>query len=282
MVSFTNCFQLLEDRQTSCMIDAALECLLKAPPVRNEYELSIYLPGRNIPAWFTYQNSGPLITIQLPLNWYNNKFMGFAGCVVSDLITECTVWKIGYLQKIPGLCIRYTVMDREEKIFSCGTTMGFIGSENIDSEHTCLSYLSFDHFWSMFRDNVRSPSDLTWFQVSPDIVEDEKEMVPKAWGIDLVYEKDVKQDGSAYKVRTTRRRNTQAGRGVCAIFQIPDFVNADDPSENNTRHMQDDTHDAELDDHDNNEENHALLGKRMAYGVPEGPSKRTKHSLDDN
>ncbi|KAL3499790.1 hypothetical protein ACH5RR_038883 [Cinchona calisaya] len=228
--SFTNCFQLLEDQQASSMMDATLERLLEAPPIGNEHMFSICLPGRNIPAWFTYQSVGPSITIELPSNWYNNNFMGFAVCVIFDLIMEFPASKVGYLQKIPGLCIMYTVMDREEKIFSCRSTLGFVGSGNIDSEHTCLAYLSFDKFWYMFRHRVRSPSEVTWFQVSTDVDIYKNKMVPIACGIDLLYEKDVK------KVRTTRPRKNQTGRGVSMIFRLPGYVGGDDPSENNTRH----------------------------------------------
>lgn len=57
----------------------------------------------------------------------------------------------------------------------------------------------------------------------------------------------------------------------------------DDPDENITRrHPEDDNdeddQDAELDDHDDYEENHAFHGERMAYGVSGDSSKRIKHS----
>ncbi|KAL3509338.1 hypothetical protein ACH5RR_028739 [Cinchona calisaya] len=71
-------------------------------------------------------------------------------------------------------------------------SIGSIGSEkNIDSEHTCLAYVPFAQFWWAFEKRLRSPNDWTRIEVSADDLS-KKYMVFKAWGIDLVYEKDVK------------------------------------------------------------------------------------------
>lgn len=44
--------------------------------------VSICCPGSNIPKWFSYRSEGPSINIDLPSNWHNANFLGFALCVV--------------------------------------------------------------------------------------------------------------------------------------------------------------------------------------------------------
>ncbi|KAL3499761.1 hypothetical protein ACH5RR_038854 [Cinchona calisaya] len=169
-VSFTNCFQLLESRQTSCMTDTLELLLLK----RIEYMPGICLPGRNIPAWFTYQNSGPSIKIELPSNWYNDNFMGFAVCVVFDFMTKFSAYYQVDLRKHPGLAMRLIGRDRE---YALGFVPIYLGTENkIHSDHTCLGFV---------RLAVSNPNDVTGMELHL-----ETSVTAKAWGIHLVYRKE--------------------------------------------------------------------------------------------
>ncbi|XP_027082366.2 TMV resistance protein N-like [Coffea arabica] len=191
-VSFSNCFQLLQDEQTSSMIDATWNHMLKELLLVDD-NFSICLPGGRIPSWFTYQNWGPSIRIKLPSNWYSDEFMGFAVCAVSDLITTTLEWR-DLLQKIPSVRIQFNLIDQEEKICNRMFTIGCGGSEKIiNSEHTCLAYLSFHEIWLLCFDKVRSPNDWTCIEVSADVYS-KKYMVFKAWGISLVYKDDVRQN----------------------------------------------------------------------------------------
>nr|XP_027082357.1 TMV resistance protein N-like [Coffea arabica] len=184
-VSFSNCFKLLQDEQTSSMIYATWNQMLKEFSLVDGGNFSICLPGGSIPSWFTYQNSGPSITVKLPPNWYNDEFMGFVVCGVSDLITTRA-----------GFGFKFTLIEQEMKRYSQQGTennilgysqgdlfnIGYVGTENnIDSEHTWLRYLSFDTIWSMNGHRVRSPNDWTSIEVSAYVD------VFKAWGISLVY-----------------------------------------------------------------------------------------------
>ncbi|CAL5422256.1 unnamed protein product [Camellia sinensis] len=47
------------------------------------YDIDIVLPGREIPKWFNHQSRGFSTSFQLPQNWFNNKFLGFAYAVVA-------------------------------------------------------------------------------------------------------------------------------------------------------------------------------------------------------
>ena len=105
--------------------------------------------------------------------------MGFAVCVVSDLIRTPFLLELQWrelLQKIPGFPVQFTLIDKEMNRFCYVFTMAFVGAENnIDSEHTCLGYLPFDnildalaftrrrngsllHLWP---NSLRSPNDWT-------------------------------------------------------------------------------------------------------------------------
>ncbi|CDP20963.1 unnamed protein product [Coffea canephora] len=215
-VSFSNCFKLLQDERNSSMIYATWNHMLK------EFSLvdgsfSICLPGGSIPSWFTFQNSGPSITIELPPNWYNNEFMGFAVCVVSDLMRTPFLLELQWrelLQKIPGFPVQFTLIDKEMNRFCYVFTMAFVGAENnIDSEHTCLGYLPFDNIWealefsrwrdgpspSLWSNSLRSPNDWTCIEASAqaDVMEC---LAFKEWGISLVYENDVRQNSELLMV----------------------------------------------------------------------------------
>ena len=41
-------------------------------------EFSTVVPGSEIPDWFSYQSSGFKVNIELPPNWFNSNFLGFA------------------------------------------------------------------------------------------------------------------------------------------------------------------------------------------------------------
>ncbi|KAL3499788.1 hypothetical protein ACH5RR_038881 [Cinchona calisaya] len=186
-VSFTNCFQLLDNQQNSYMVEAAFKQLrpLKVLLVSYYFRFNICLPGRNIPAWFTYQNSGPSIEIELPSNWYNDKFMGFAVCVVFDSTPECSSWSCTYLPKFQGLYIKFIVRDQEEEV-DC--SMGYIVTKNeCHSDHTFLGFVPFQ---------VCSPNDPTCIEASAFSMGSFSEMSAsaKAWGIHVVYEEEVDQN----------------------------------------------------------------------------------------
>ena len=39
-------------------------------------------PGSEIPEWFSYQSMGSSVTLELPPDWFNNNFVGFALCAI--------------------------------------------------------------------------------------------------------------------------------------------------------------------------------------------------------
>nr|GLL42413.1 TMV resistance protein N-like [Ipomoea trifida] len=174
------------------MVDALWQHLLKGLSIVDD-NFSICLPGIVIPEWFTYKNSGPSIAVSLPQNWYNNKFMGFAVCVVSDLTSTSLSWSSNYLKKTHGIRVLFSFRTRGGRNLSYGINIGSLGSdENVDSEHTCLAYVSFDSFWWVYNKMVHSPNEWCQVEVSADRFS-RGHLLLTGFGMRLVYEDDVEQ-----------------------------------------------------------------------------------------
>ncbi|XP_024029284.1 disease resistance-like protein DSC1 [Morus notabilis] len=71
---FSDCLNLDQSALYNIVIDS--QKLEERPSVTFCY------PGNKIPEWFSYQSEKSSITIELPSNWNNNNFMGFALCVI--------------------------------------------------------------------------------------------------------------------------------------------------------------------------------------------------------
>nr|GMD68761.1 TMV resistance protein N-like [Ipomoea batatas] len=198
-VSFTKCARLFQDQGDNHMVDALWQHLLKGLSVVDD-NFSICLPGIEIPEWFTYKNSGPSIAVSLPQNWYNNKFMGFAVCVVSDLTSTSLSGSINYLKKTHGIRVLFSFRTRGGRNLSYGINIGSIGSdENVDSEHTCLAYVSFDSFWWVYNKMVHSPNEWCQVEVSADRFT-RGHLLLTGFGMRLVYEDDVEQQMNQNKL----------------------------------------------------------------------------------
>ncbi|KAL6317019.1 hypothetical protein AAG906_026754 [Vitis piasezkii] len=73
-----NCFALAQDNVTTILEKLHQNFL-------PEIEYSIVLPGSTIPEWFQHPSIGSSVTIDLPPNWHNKDFLGFALCSVFSL-----------------------------------------------------------------------------------------------------------------------------------------------------------------------------------------------------
>ncbi|XP_019152024.1 PREDICTED: TMV resistance protein N-like [Ipomoea nil] len=212
-VSFTKCARLFQDRCDSHIVDALWQHLLKGLSVVDD-DFSICLPGIEIPEWFTYKNLGPSIAVSLPQNWYNNKFMGFAVCVVSDLTSTSLSRSSNYLKTTHGIRVLFRFRTRGGRNLSYGIDIGSIGSdENVDSEHTCLAYVSFDSFWWPFNKMVHSPNEWCQIEVSADRFS-RGHLILTGFGMRLVYEDDVKQSDE----QQMNQNNSTQSDGKMGLF----------------------------------------------------------------
>ncbi|KAH0679541.1 hypothetical protein KY284_020626 [Solanum tuberosum] len=188
-ISFTNCVGLLENQQMHDMATSLWLHLFKKCIVKSGH-FSIYLPGEQVPEWFGYKLNGTSVSMQLPNDWYNDKFMGFAICVVSDLETTWLSVHEGYLQEMPGISIEFTIKSHLRRSTSCLMNIGFVGTnKNVASDHTCLAYVPFEDYWSMYKNHIDSPNN--WYQIDFSANSLRKHIFLKSWGIRLVYTDDL-------------------------------------------------------------------------------------------
>ncbi|KAL6316791.1 hypothetical protein AAG906_021091 [Vitis piasezkii] len=68
-----NCFALAQDN-VATILEKLHQNFLP------EIEYSVVLPGSTIPEWFQHPSIGSSVTIELPRNWHNEEFLGFAVC----------------------------------------------------------------------------------------------------------------------------------------------------------------------------------------------------------
>ncbi|KAG5601719.1 hypothetical protein H5410_033089 [Solanum commersonii] len=98
LVSFTNYSfdqqSYTEESNGSSISDEILSLLLSnnmddviLPTLNSDYRVtcSIVFPERAIPTWFMHQSVEEKISFKLPINWYNDKFKGFAICCVTRM-----------------------------------------------------------------------------------------------------------------------------------------------------------------------------------------------------
>ncbi|PSS11722.1 TMV resistance protein like [Actinidia chinensis var. chinensis] len=96
---FTNCFKLAENKH-NILTDTLLSNQFQGSYGRRRKSLNIIFPGSEIPKWFTHQNAtGHSVSIKLPRNWYNKKFLGFSVCAAIGLMDDILL-KIGIQVKI--------------------------------------------------------------------------------------------------------------------------------------------------------------------------------------
>ncbi|KAK2655841.1 hypothetical protein Ddye_008893 [Dipteronia dyeriana] len=91
---FFNCFNLDNNARINIMEDARLRSQLMANNTQGTASTENYpgtqlsshslcLPGNEIPKWISDRNEGSSLIIDLPPNWYSNKFFGFITCIVA-------------------------------------------------------------------------------------------------------------------------------------------------------------------------------------------------------
>nr|GLL42401.1 TMV resistance protein N-like [Ipomoea trifida] len=214
-VSLTKCDQILDDPRYSHMIDAIWQHLLKGLSLVDD-DVCICFPGTVIPEWFTYKNWGPSISVDLPQNWYNNKFMGFAFCAVSDLINTKTSESHDSLSKTYGIDVQFSFKTISGRKTKYGLRIGYMGTkQNADCELTCLAFMSFDGFWASYSHEGHSPNEWCEIEVSSDGLT----MVYTGFGMRLVYEDDViESDKDVMMIHTSSSSSSSQSVGKMGLF----------------------------------------------------------------
>ncbi|KAF5729292.1 TMV resistance protein N-like [Tripterygium wilfordii] len=138
--------------------------------------LVIYLPGSEIPDWFTYQTTSTIMGIQLPPNWYNDiKFMGLAFCISFTLHEDYTKPASEHVYKII-----FSLVSNNGNYIIRGTQNNF-GRETLAvGDHLFLIYIPFDEYFQK----------RTWPHVEAHYACEGPGLEFKSCGINLVFFKD--------------------------------------------------------------------------------------------
>ncbi|RVW68286.1 TMV resistance protein N [Vitis vinifera] len=126
-VSFklSNCFALAQDN-VATILEKLHQNFLP------EIEYSIVLPGSTIPEWFQHPSIGSSVTIELPPNWHNKDFLGFALCSVFSLEEDEIIQGPGQI------CCNFEF--REGPYLSSSISWTHSGDRVVETDHIWLVY----------------------------------------------------------------------------------------------------------------------------------------------
>ncbi|PRQ59647.1 putative transcription factor WRKY family [Rosa chinensis] len=138
--TFSNCLQMV---QTNLFRDIVETHSSYQGNYQRPLSFNMSLPGSEIPDWFNYQCRGSSLTVQLPPNWFDNKFLGFAICAVSD-------FKVSHndASDLSALC--HCGLKGNHGQYSFSFTLldwGFTTERILESDHMFLAYVP----WSEYR-----------------------------------------------------------------------------------------------------------------------------------
>ncbi|XP_008237406.1 PREDICTED: TMV resistance protein N-like [Prunus mume] len=161
--NFINCTGLVEKESLS-MLERYLK---RVPYAGDRYE--IVMPGSEIPLWFSHQALGSSVSVQLPRNWRDNKWMGYALCTVFQVFGSG--WELDCLLKVNG---------KEQYPAPILAT-------NVQpmSDHLWLVYISRDLSLGKEWQHRRNQLIFSFISSGPSFV--------KKCGVRLIYEQDVEE-----------------------------------------------------------------------------------------
>ncbi|RVW12112.1 Disease resistance-like protein CSA1 [Vitis vinifera] len=120
-----NCFALAQDNVATILGKLHQNFL-------PEIEYSIVLPRSKIPEWFQHPSIGSSVTIELPPNWHNKDFLGFALCSVFSLEEDEII-------QGPGLiCCNFEF--KEGPYLSSSISWTHSGDRVVETDHIWLVY----------------------------------------------------------------------------------------------------------------------------------------------
>ena len=186
----------------------------------NEYNAIV--PGSRIPEWFSHQNVGCSVNIELPPHWYNTKLMGLAFCVVLNF-EAIHSYKSGMMVAEPGDCRTFTswvslLLNDDYCVYTDLDSL-YVSPEGlrfIESDHTLFGYKSLArletnaHYWfRKLRDTMVASFELMG-----------SDRAVKKCGVRLVYEEDEKEGGCSCPLGITwpSRDDSKPPEGACDGF----------------------------------------------------------------
>ena len=163
-----------------------------------EIEYNIVLPGSTIPEWFRHLGIGSSVTIDLPQNWHDEDFLGFALCCVFSLEGEEII-------RGPGqICCNFEFIE------------GPYLSSSISWTHSGGRVVETDHIWLVYQPapklTITSPSSLNKFRkITAYFNLSGESHVMRNCGIHLIYARDQKLKHQTSWYSNAKRSNDGSG-----------------------------------------------------------------------
>ncbi|KAK2984916.1 hypothetical protein RJ640_001269, partial [Escallonia rubra] len=198
-VSLINCSELADNIAGTLwqyLLHSA--CVLEGLRVDGIYQgSSILVPGTQIPKHFGNENRGRSISIKLPPQWYNDRFMGFAIYVVVESISDFA--RLPHAKSSSNninMRARVVTHDHKEENFTWDNIFKFGTKEKVDPKHVFLAYIRFRTAWRSLPLAALQPNDCSLLEFF--LFDDRfmpymsKPSVIHRGVVRLIYEKDVK------------------------------------------------------------------------------------------
>ena len=157
------------------------ETYTKRKEDRSRTEFQLIIPGSKIPQWLTHRSVENSISIVLPPNWSNSRWMGFALCAC--LYASYMPTTVEAFGKTTGL--RARVIALGDMPHSHCVSEIFFGM-TLGANHICLLYLSRDDWFATGWKGECSQFEVVFETTNPSLV-------PQKCGVSLIYEQDVEE-----------------------------------------------------------------------------------------
>ncbi|XP_034674451.1 disease resistance protein RPV1-like [Vitis riparia] len=189
-----NCFALAQ-HDVATILEKLHQNLLP------EIEYSIVLPGSTIPEWFQHPSIGSSVTIELPPNWHNKDFLGFALCSVLSLEEDEIIQGPGQI------CCNFEF--REGPYLSSSISWTHSGDRVVETDHIWLAYQPGAKLMISKISSLNKFRKITaYFSLSG------ASHVMKKCGIHLIYARDKKVN---HQTRYTSAKRSSDGSGYFCL-----------------------------------------------------------------
>ncbi|KAM5551659.1 hypothetical protein ABKV19_026486 [Rosa sericea] len=189
--NFINCFNLNGNQGCNNIAFEMLKTFMYQGISNNRETFQIVIPGSNIPKWFSHRSVGCLLSVPLPADWNNSRFLGFALCAVFVLhehhpVDELYIDEFKTFNATHHLVCCLKLDGRELEVY--GRQPAFRFSEEfcqVESDHLWLFYVSRDkYFGTEWWHNSCSQLEFLFETRGPGLK-------VKECGVRLIYEQEV-------------------------------------------------------------------------------------------
>ena len=147
-------------------------------------EFQIIIPGFYIQRWFTHRRLGNSVRIELPPNWCNSSWMGFALCALFDAFFPLNEFISASVDKTFGLRAHVIALGGDMPHRHYSSDIFFRLTSGVC--HIWLLYLSRDSWFATVGNGECNQIEVTFENCGPRL---------NVWncGVNLVYEQDVEE-----------------------------------------------------------------------------------------